>query len=491
MDLRDRLKQMLGHDRTPGTEREPETQRVPGIEGESSAAELPGIERSPEKRPTGSGSLENRLTGQSSADKKTNAEKIPLRNQEPGSSFRDNWIPGEEVNNSEGSFWLRTSDVPIHDRHGFHILGRTLEVDPNRLADATGDHRLKDFHAGNAIYLDTETTSLSQGAGVYVFMIGIGFFTIDSNQDDVFRIEQYFMRDYDEEPAMLKAFNDRVRDFEGMVSFFGKNFDQYRIQDRMAFMGFPDELPVDRHLDLYHLSRRLYKDRFENLKLKTLETRLLGFHRQNDIPGAECPEAYFSFLEGRDRGRMAEVFEHNLWDILSLATLCTEVDELVRNPATAHDKYALACALMKNGLSRKGLSRKVLSRKVLADCVPHESRILSLLKDALEEMTAGPESFDARFRRVILLKRNNRLGELEEELHALVEQAPENPDALTEMAKFCEHRSRDFQAALEYAQRALDSLRRWDTGTAQWAQKKEAGKYRILRLERKCKSSQS
>ena len=62
-----------------------------------------------------------------------------------------------------------------------------------------------------------------------------------------FRIEQYFMRDYDEEPAMLTAFNNWVSGFNAMVSFFGKNFDRYRLEDRMCMLGIDSALPVEKH----------------------------------------------------------------------------------------------------------------------------------------------------------------------------------------------------------------------------------------------------
>ena len=72
---------------------------------------------------------------------------------------------------------------------------------------------------------------------------------------------------------MLTAFNERVAGFKALVSFFGKNFDRYRLEDRMAALGIESALPLSCHLDLFHVGRRLYKGRFEDLRLKTLEER--------------------------------------------------------------------------------------------------------------------------------------------------------------------------------------------------------------------------
>src|SRR5207247_396901 len=48
------------------------------------------------------------------------------------------------------------------------------------------------------LYLDTETTGLAGGTGTYAFLVGVGFF-----DGETFEVRQYFMRDLDEEPALL------------------------------------------------------------------------------------------------------------------------------------------------------------------------------------------------------------------------------------------------------------------------------------------------
>jgi tetratricopeptide (TPR) repeat protein len=276
-------------------------------------------------------------------------------------------------------------------------------------------------------------------------------------------VEQYFMRDFDEEPAMLLALNERFRAFKAVVSFFGKNFDRYRLEDRMAALGIESAFPADCHLDLYHVSRRFFQGRYPNLKLKTLEARRLGFVRQGDLPGAECPEAFFQFLRDGDAGPIIEVFEHNFWDILSLATLTVELDRLMKDPESPLDRYHAGRLCMEAG---------------------ELERAAALLEEAARDLEEGPEAFDASMRLLRLLKRH-RDPKVEALLIRLVADYPDNPDALIEMAKHREHRSRDLKKALHYAERALSGLERWDDGSAGRARSIVDGRKRIERLKGK------
>ena len=56
--------------------------------------------------------------------------------------------------------------------------------------------RLED--ARRLLFLDTETTGLAGGTGTYAFLVGAGWL-----EGDRFVLTQHFMRDFDEEPALL------------------------------------------------------------------------------------------------------------------------------------------------------------------------------------------------------------------------------------------------------------------------------------------------
>ena len=112
---------------------------------------------------------------------------------------------------------------------------------------------------GRLLYLDTETTGLAGGTGTYVFLVGVGFF-----DGDAFEVRQYFMRDLDEEPALLAAVGRLLGEFDGVVTYNGGGFDLPLLETRfvLARRRFPDERrssgpPGIRAAPVEHSPRRL------------------------------------------------------------------------------------------------------------------------------------------------------------------------------------------------------------------------------------------
>jgi hypothetical protein len=56
------------------------------------------------------------------------------------------------------------------------------------------------------LYLYSDRSGLAGGTGTYAFLVGVGFF--DGGE---FEVRQYFMRDLDEEPALLAALDPLLR----------------------------------------------------------------------------------------------------------------------------------------------------------------------------------------------------------------------------------------------------------------------------------------
>jgi hypothetical protein len=70
------------------------------------------------------------------------------------------------------------------------------------------------------LFLDTETTGLSGGTGTYAFMVGIAWWEAGGLQ-----VEQFFMRDLDEEHSLLLELSERMKQRPVLVTFNGKSFD--------------------------------------------------------------------------------------------------------------------------------------------------------------------------------------------------------------------------------------------------------------------------
>ena len=86
------------------------------------------------------------------------------------------------------------------------------------------------------------------------------------------------------------------------------------------------------HLDLLHGARRLFKPRLDDCSLMNLENRILGFERENDVPGELIPYCWYEYLRTRRAHRLVGVFHHNAQDIVSLACLTAVIPEAFRDP---------------------------------------------------------------------------------------------------------------------------------------------------------------
>lgn len=201
-----------------------------------------------------------------------------------------------EVECVRGAFAAREQRLPLAStRHGDWDLSEIDHADPAAFARLTGDAALSALDLRGAVFLDTETSGLGGGAGVFVYMVGLGWF----EPDGTYVSWQGFLRDPGEEPALLQAVADRIGAADGLVSFFGKSFDRHRLEDKMRIAGVTPPFDARPHLDLFHPLRRLTRGAFRDARLQTMERELLRFRRERDLPGALAPAAWFDYLAGR------------------------------------------------------------------------------------------------------------------------------------------------------------------------------------------------
>jgi len=194
-----------------------------------------------------------------------------------------------------------------------------------RIAAATG---LADAAPEDMVFFDIESTGL---ASTPLFLIGAMVW-----EGDAFVVQQYMARTYAEEAAVIGLFADLCRGRRLLVSFNGKSYDLPSIRARAAatrvdLAGLPEA-----HLDLLHECRREWRDVLPDCKLQTLELYVCKRHRRGDIPSAEIPRAYHSFVRTADAWEMVEVLKHNTLDLLTLADLMTRLPDPA--PDDPHDR---------------------------------------------------------------------------------------------------------------------------------------------------------
>lgn len=168
---------------------------------------------------------------------------------------------------------------------------------------------LEDF-----VFMDIESTGLSSSP---LFLIGVMVWEANG-----FVVRQYLARHYGEERAVLAAFHELCDQRRILVTFNGKSFDFPFIRTRCAATGIPFSLEIA-HLDLLHLSRRIWKGRLPDCKLQTLEWHVCRRMRYGDIPGSEIPDAYHAFVHSGNARRLAVILKHNKLDLITLADLMT------------------------------------------------------------------------------------------------------------------------------------------------------------------------
>lgn len=302
------------------------------------------------------------------------------------------------------------------------------------------DPGLADVDMSRALYLDTETTGLAGGTGTLPFLIGLGWF----DHAGPFVVEQLLLRRPGEEAPILRHVQQRVQQASALVSYNGKAFDMPLVRTRFVMnrMGTLPELP---HLDLVHIARRVHKARIGACNLTSVESRVLGFGRVDDVPSGEVAGRYFHFLRTGDEGALIGVVTHNVWDIVSMTALVGLYGEPL-DGMLAEDLAGVAATMHR------------AKRTEDAACMAHEA------------VARGGGSRALKTRAVLSKARGDRDAALAD-FETLVQEV-DDPVIRLELAKLYEHHARAFDRALALI----------DDGVAEQDTKAE---HRRRRLQRK------
>lgn len=392
------------------------------------------------------------------------------KRREEGAFEIEGVVAGEVVGNEEdGAFYLVRQDFPLDTLHGDVPLGAVLEAIPEHIALSACDEELKDFDPATTVFIDTETTGLAGGTGTVPFLIGLGYFV-----EGAFRLEQCFMRDFDEEEPMLAYLDGLFSRFDTVVSYNGKSYDMPLLRTRCIFNRIPFRLDGAMHFDLVHAARRFWKDRLGSCTLGNIETAILGIERHGDVPGYEIPEIWFNYVRSRDARKLEQVFYHHKMDILSLVTLTSELSRLLDAP----DGQGFEHAQDKLSLLRIHFKQK------------RYEQVPALAKELLDSEAESNIRRECLELLAFSYKRQQDWLKMEEVLEAFVAEFPRDLLARHELAKLYEHRTRDLLKAETVCKETIAILetraalvRRTDD--VDW--KAEGFKKRLARIQRKLK----
>jgi tetratricopeptide (TPR) repeat protein len=254
------------------------------------------------------------------------------------------------------------------------------------------------------------------------------------------------MRDYVEEKSVLAALEAHLCDFDVMITYNGKTYDQPLLETRYRMCRQKPPFSRMRHLDLLFGARRLWKLRLENCRLIQLEQQILGVFREGDLPGELIPYVYFEYLRAREAQRLVPVFHHNAMDILTLACLTAVVPAAFRTA----DAAALRQVGVRRGEDLVGVARWLLN-------AGEAERSLELLKRAIDFGLPDRLLFRSLWDVAALEK---KLARPAAALKIYTELAGCRNDhrvqALEELAKYYEHEEKNYGVALEFTRQALE-----------------------------------
>jgi uncharacterized protein YprB with RNaseH-like and TPR domain len=341
-------------------------------------------------------------------------------------------VGGEVVDTGAGALLVIRHEYPMDHRHGHVPLAGVLDAPLELLARlARLDGPTPD--PARLLFLDTETTGLAGGTGTYAFLVGAGWL-----ENERFVVTQYFMRDLDEEPALLAALAPVLERASALVTFNGGGFDLPLLETRfvLARRRWPGTLP---HFDLLRPARRVWTACFEDCRLATLERSVLGLARESDVAGSLIPALYFDWLRLRRAAPLARVFAHNRDDVLSLAALL------------GWFAHALGEAPSISSADWAGLGR-------LWEAIDID-RALACYRTALERGLNGEHAHFVRLRLAWWEKRAARWDAACALWETAARHGAFDPRPWEELAKFHEHRRRDLAAAHSIVTAAIDLAR--------------------------------
>jgi uncharacterized protein YprB with RNaseH-like and TPR domain len=346
----------------------------------------------------------------------------------------EEWLGGEVVETAHGRHFETEKLYERHRRHGSADIGSLSEL-PHDLLAAISGGATPNAPPAEWAFLDTETTGLAGGSGTCAFLVGVGRITPEG-----FRVRQFFMRDYCEEASLLDAVARHLAPFRVLITYNGKTFDQPLLETRYRLNRSRPPFASLEHLDLLHGARRLWKLRYESCRLVDLESQVLGFEREGDVPGALIPYLYFEYLRTHRAARLLPVFHHNAIDILTLACLTGIVPLAFKDPENLPFRHGAEIAGIARWLREAGELEQARSlfRRAIDAGMPDELMFRTLWDlAAIERKLSAEDQALAIWNDLAAVRNTFRIP------------------ALEELAKHYEHRQKDFVRALETTRTAL------------------------------------
>ncbi len=314
--------------------------------------------------------------------------------------------------------------IQISNIRSDSLIARWANLDPIETIDPE-----------SLLFLDTETTGLSQGTGTFVFLIGLGYY-----ENHNFHLIQLILQDPALEPALLAVFDRYVHPYQYIVSFNGKSFDVPLLETRHVLQRIPSPFENKGQIDLLHLARKLWRNRLPSRRLGDLENQILCLTRgKEEVPGWLVPELYKEYLSTGDARPLSGVFYHNAIDVVSMAGLYVYVTDILNTPSSSSSDLDLVAI----GNIFEEMGEVITAEQIYEQC---------LSKDLPDNI------FVQTVKRFALINKKSEKWDQAIRLWQLIGQ--NDVEACIELAKYYEHQVRDYSNAIDWTQMAIEIVNR-------------------------------
>ncbi|MBT2707858.1 ribonuclease H-like domain-containing protein [Pseudomonas sp. ISL-84] len=359
---------------------------------------------------------------------------------------------------------IREKEYNLDQMHGIYSFGQfAAAVEAWNSSSIRHPLSAAGHDPENIFFFDTETTGLGGGAGNSIFLLGQA-----SLKGNKIKLKQHILPHPGAEIPLYKSFLESIA-YSTMVTYNGKAFDWPQVKTRHTLIReHVPKLPPFGHFDLYHAARRMWKHKLERIKLAAVEKDVLGIEREDDIPGFLAPMIYFDFVERKNPEGMLGIIKHNEIDILSLISLYTHLSfQILRLDARQSPREIFEVGRWLSSLGESSEAKTAFCKISNGDTEEAKEARFAL---AFEHKKHKNWTEAAR-----LWKGTAESGSLKSKLISCIE-----------LAKIYEHRLKDIDQAIIYAERALELYADLsEKHTERISMKEEEIKKRLERLNRK------